>query len=72
MSDVVIFRGYTITVNSVSVDADRWSASYTVRDSAALIQRSSDIPFQDSPLLAKSAAVIVAIQYVEDWLKRTQ
>jgi hypothetical protein len=71
MSDVVTFRGLTISVDSIPVGSNCWSASYTVRDRAAVIQRSSDIPFQNCPQLAKSAAFIVAIQYVEDRLKRT-
>jgi hypothetical protein len=69
MSNVVIFRGHTISVDSVPVGVDRWSGSYTVRDRAATIRRSSDIPFQNSAQLAKSAATIIAIRYVEDRLK---
>jgi len=72
MSDVVTFLGHTISVNSIPIGADRWSASYTVRDSATVIQRSSNVPFQNSPQLAKSAAFLVAIQYVEGLVKHAR
>jgi hypothetical protein len=72
MSDVVPYRGHTISVNSIFVGADRWGASYTVRNGSKMIQRSNDVPFQSSPQLAESAAFVIAIQYVEDLVKHAQ
>jgi hypothetical protein len=70
MSDVITYRGHLISVKPIPVGADRWSASYTVRLGSTVIQRSNDVPVQNVPQLAESAAFIVAIQYVEDLVKR--
>jgi hypothetical protein len=70
MLEIVTFRGHTISTLSLLVGDRRWQASYMVCRFGERIRNSSETPLQSSKELAESAAIILAIQYVEDRLKR--
>ncbi|MDB5760177.1 MAG: hypothetical protein JWM30_3466 [Burkholderia sp.] len=72
MLEIVTFRGHTISALSTLVGDGRWRASYTVCRYGERIRISSEAPFQSSRELAESAAILLAIQYVEDRLRRPQ
>jgi len=72
MLHIVTFRSYTISAHSVLVGDGRWSGSYMVCNHGERIRNSSEVPFQRSRELAESAAILLAIQYVEERLMLAQ
>jgi hypothetical protein len=72
MLEIVSFRGHTISALSILVGDGRWGASYTICARGERIRNSSEIPLQSSQELAESAAILLAIQYVEERLTMAQ
>lgn len=72
MLQILNFRGHTISVLSVLVGDGRWGASYMVCKRGERIQNSSETPIQSSYELAESAAILLAMQFVEERLGLTQ
>jgi hypothetical protein len=72
MLHIVTFRDYTISARSVLVGDGRWSGSYTVCERGKLIRNSSEVPVQRFRELAESAAILLAVQYVEKRLASAQ
>jgi hypothetical protein len=72
MLEIVTFRGHTISALSNLVGDGRWGSSYTICKRGERIRNSSEIPCQGSRELAESAAILLAMQYVEERLTLAQ
>ena len=66
MLEIIAFRDYTISALSIVAGDGRWGSSYTVCKRGERIRTTSEIPLQGSRELAECAAILFAIQYVEE------
>lgn len=66
MLNIITFREYTISAIPVPIVNGRWSARYTICRCGEIVRNSSEIPPQSSSQFAESAAILLAIQYVEE------
>jgi hypothetical protein len=72
MLQIVTFRDHTISALPIPVGNGRWGASYMICNCGKRVRSSSEIPTQSSYELAERAALLLAMQYVEERLPLPQ
>lgn len=71
MIEILVFHDHTISALPIFFGDGCWGASYTVCRHGKFVQNSNEIPHQRSPELAQRAAILLAIECVEERLTKT-